>query len=437
MSRLTDNLQLHKIPLPKVGRFQPVLFKRTDVRKSSWWVRVYLADEGKYWSKSTREDALEAARAKAIDLVMEHVFAPKATGHFAVSPPLGSVVSEYLSYLSTEKMSQHTRDNLKRRLGLCMQFLLSRQGEITGAQAAIHDSITLWFKRALEKENGTSPVSTLKLKDVDGHAFMDYLEWRLKSNPNLRHDTVAMELGTIKRMFKWAKTKNLCGESSIPVWDFKLEKDSAKRKRLDSDEADRVLAMAKAWSEQPTTTEREAYGRHMLYYVMAVMAGTGMRTGEVLGLKNRNVKPTAVNECKVTIDKTKANPRAIPVNGTPCMLLEWISKHQIHKDPDDYVFSRHKSGTEFAEGALHKTGDKFKKEILKPAKLDFVTPYHQRHHFVSECLRAGGNIIDVAAYCGTSPRVISKTYSHITGEDAGVRVLNKLRDWQSGTSTTN
>lgn len=401
----------------RFGKYRAELFKRQDIKDGPWWVRVYLSDEKKYWSRTTERHILEEAKEHAHTLLVEMTTA-KATGHAAVSLPLDRLITEYLAHLANERMSEHTRANLKRRLQLCVQFLLTQQSGLD-------------FTAPVLKWVG--PTNTLKLSAIKGDAFMYYLSWRLQNNPKLRRDTVAMELGTIKKMFKWAQSKRMCGESAIPVWDFKIEKESAKRKRLDGDEADRVLKLAKEWSEQLTTTEREAYGRQMLYYVLAVMAGTGMRTGEVLGLKNRNVIPNGVNDCQVDIDKTKANPRVIPVNGTPCMLLEWIAKHQLHKKPDDYVFSRHKSGTEFAEGVINKIHTKFKEEVLKPAKLNHVTPYHQRHQFISDCLRASANLIDVGEYCGTSPRMISKTYSHITGRDAGLRVLSKLRDYQRET----
>jgi integrase len=379
---------------------------------------VYLNDERRYWVESTRCSDLEEAREKAMTLVLEMAQA-KSAGHTAVSPSLDKLIADYNAHLATEKMSKHTRDNLKRRLLLCVQFLWFKK---SGANL---DALLL---EAMGK--GSGPTSTLRLKDVKGSDYMDYLAWRLQENPKLRRDTVNMELGSIKRMFVWARSRKLCGESAIPNWSFKLETKKSSRARIGKDEADRVLKLAKEWSQQNCRTEREAYNRTMLYYLLAVMNACGARTGELLGLRNRNVKKLASHECDVNIEEagktSESRPRTIPVNGTPCMLLEWMEKHQLHKQPSDYVFSRHKAGDGFAEGAFNKIHTQFKHEVLKPAKLLHMTPYHQRHHFISEALRAGVPVNDIAVYAGTSMRMISATYSHVTGRDAGHRLLSRL-----------
>jgi integrase len=401
-----------------LGKYRAELFKRKDVKRPSWSVRVYLNDEKRYWVESTSCADLEEAREKAMTLVMEMAQA-KSTGHTAVSPTLDKLNGNYTAHLATEKMSKHTRDNLHRRLQLCAQFLLYKK---SGA------NLDALLAEALG--HGSGPKSTLRLKDVKGTDFMDYLAWRLQTNPKLRRDTVNMELGSIKRMFVWARSRKLCGESAIPIWQFKLETKKASRARIEKDEADRVLALAKEWTQQPSRTEREAYNRTQLYFILAVMNACGARTGELLGLRNRNVKKLDANMCEVNIEEAgktaESRPRIIPVNGTPCMLLEWIEKHQLHKQPSDYVFSRHKAGDGFAEGAFNKIHTKFKHEVLKPAKLAHMTPYHQRHHFISDALRAGVPTNDIAVYAGTSIRMISSTYSHVTGIDAGQRLLSRL-----------
>lgn len=405
-----------------LGKYKAELVKRKDVKDASWSVRVYLADERKYWVCATGEADLDAARAKAMTLVMEMGTA-KSTGHTSVSPTLDKLVEEYTAHLSTEKMSSHTRVNINRRLAMCVQFMVHKKHG---------KNVQAIFTQAMG--HGSGPSASLRLKDVAGTDFMDYLTWRLSANASLRRDTVNMELVTIRQMFRWARQKKLCGENSIPVWEFKLEDKKATRARIDENDANKTLAMAKEWSDQPTRQAREVYTRKLMYYVLAVMAATGMRTGEVLGLRNKHIKVLKPNLCEVNLEHGKMGnkaPRVIPVNGTPCMLLEWIATHQIHKDADSYVFPRQKAGDQFAEGAFNKIHQKFTEEMLKPQGLKHITPYHQRHNFITESLRAGANIIDVAAYTGTSARMISQTYSHVTGRDAGVRLLDKLGSYRA------
>ena len=65
------------------------------------------------------------------------------------------------------------------------------------------------------------------------------------------------------------------------------------------------------------------------------------------------------------------------------------------------------------------------REYLKQFNLAHVTAYHQRHAFISDRLRAGVSPVMIAAHCGTSIRMISQTYSHITGLEASKEIAKK------------
>ncbi|MGH7867364.1 MAG: hypothetical protein ACREP9_06935, partial [Candidatus Dormibacteraceae bacterium] len=100
-------------------------------------------------------------------------------------------------------------------------------------------------------------------------------------------------------------------------------------------------------------------------------------------------------------------------------------KQATNKKPDDLVFGHISDGQKSSEDIIMKYYNQLRKEMLEPAGLGHVDIYSQRHAFITDRLRAGANLVKIAEHCGTSPRMISQTYSHITGLESSKEMLEK------------
>jgi integrase len=395
------------------------LYRRADVGESHWHMRVYIKSEGRYFRKGLgTHDPKEAERLAQNELI--RLLARQEAGQTILSPSVAKLIQSYLKILQQrlehKEMSEPTHKNATHRIDLARQFLR--------------------FKLKVGLQS--------KLSTVDGSVFDGYLEWRKVKNPEIRRDVVHQELLVIKRMFIWAVKKRMAGEKVIPQWDFKVETERATRADIGIEDAYNVLIHASNWRKEETTP-KQGYYRSLMFHVLAVMNCSGMRTGEVLHLKRSDVgKLYDGLLCDVKAHGTNSKSkktRTITVGGllsgpsdafrTHNYLWEWLTNQSlVVKDVQgrsvlkdaEYVFSDAHGG--YVENAFFKTYGQFR-QYLKQFNLQHVTAYHQRHAFISDRLRVGVSPMMIAAHCGTSIRMISQTYSHITGLEASKEIAKK------------
>jgi len=168
-----------------------------------------------------------------------------------------------------------------------------------------------------------------------------------------------------------------------------------------------------------------------------VMANTGMRTGEVLNLKNSDLEIDAEkNAVRIFIRKeaTKVNTRrGIILRASSFdderteenLLIRWIKKFQIHKHQNDFVFHNFNQSTYHTSKVFYRYWSLLRKEVLEPKGLGYMTAYHARHAFVTFSIRNGANVYSIAKMLGTSLSQIQATYDHILSEQASDDVFLK------------
>ena len=86
------------------------------------------------------------------------------------------------------------------------------------------------------------------------------------------------------------------------------------------------------------------------------------------------------------------------------------------------LFGRRKS-QEFDKYAFNRMW----RELMNDAGLNRIhfTPYHLRHYFITERIRAGTPVPQLAKLCGNSPNIIYSTYEHIFLEDDVAALFRK------------
>jgi len=175
------------------------------------------------------------------------------------------------------------------------------------------------------------------------------------------------------------------------------------------------------------TTPKQSYYRNLMFHVLVVMNCSGCRTGEILNL-SRDVVGKLYDgllcDMKIHGTNTKSKKtRSITVGGLLSGPSEAFRNHNYLWGVADQAFSQGQPG-DHAQNIFNKTHGQFRM-YLEQFGLGHMQAYSQRHALISDRLRASISPTMIAAHCGTSIRMISQTYSHITGLEASKEIAKK------------
>lgn len=164
------------------------------------------------------------------------------------------------------------------------------------------------------------------------------------------------------------------------------------------------------------------------YTFIRLLAFTGIRRGEGLALKWRNINlQTGTISIEATRDrkgyrtpKTKNSYRTIAIDDTLVALLKkyraWCSALLLEDgqvlDKDDFVFLSYQSKEAYADNSVFYA---FKR--LSDALGYTVKPHTLRHTHASILLYSGEDVATVAERLGNTPKVIWETYAHVIERD--------------------
>lgn len=263
---------------------------------------------------------------------------------------------------------------------------------------------------------------------------MEYLPWRQEDRAKtstrgtIRRDVVRDELLAIRKFFRFALERGLCSERNVPYWRFDVEKEGAVRRRITQRDYAHFLNCIRIWKAK-ANNPKEHYHRELLHHFVLVIASSGLRSGELFGLKNRDVEIRhADGECLLAIRaETSKVRKGRQITVTPSYggratsptpinyLIRWMKKHQKHKDPNDLVFSPYTDGARSARDIYYHMYEKLRVD-LKEVGLEWFDTYHCRHFWITNRLYAGGPIHLVAKAAGTSVKEIEQTYSNVLTE---------------------
>lgn len=205
--------------------------------------------------------------------------------------------------------------------------------------------------------------------------------------------TVNREIACLRHMFNKAIAWDYIKKS--PLAEIKKLKEPPGRIRYLTQEEIEVLF--KAIDQLP--------GRSGVYLrpIVVITLNTGMRKGEILDLKWKDV---GLEHRKITIKKSKNNEvRTIPINET--------LYHELRKFPrhlkSEYVFC-HGNGESF--GNVRKS---FEKAVEYAGIKDF-TFHDLRHTFASYLVMSGSNLRAVQQLMGHKDIKMTMRYSHLSKE---------------------
>ena len=396
----------------RFGTHKATIYRRKDSDAGTWHFRLYVSSERLHYRKSLKTiDKRDAVKFAEQEIV--NILAKQQNGQAIKSPTFAEAVRSF-----------HLKDEQDKQAGV-----------ITPRTVLMHNH---YIAMVTDYVRERFPTGTrTRLSAIDGRTdFADYLDWRLKRS-KVRRDTVRAELVGIRMVFKHAQEKGLCTAKSVPVWDFKTG-EMPRRARMADDDYYKVLACMKAWTAK-AEGDVEIYNRHLLQHIFLLIAATGMRTGEVLGLRNKDVENIARDkhlaviriraettkvrkERRITVSPSFGGKRTggVPIN----YLVRWIDRYQIHKKPDDFVFALFTKGDGNCTYSFYRSYASLR-ETLKQIGMEWWDAYHNRHYYCTQAIKAGHPLALIAVSCGNSVSVIEKTYSHALSEQTSLQMAQK------------
>lgn len=393
----------------RFGKTKVTLYRRGDLESGSWFFRIHLKDERRHYRKSLRttnkSEALERLHDEVIALL-----AKVQSGQRILAVSVKDLLRRYRNHLDDEVQAGQIAANTGK---------LNYYRVMTGTK----------FMTAVLPAGLDTKVSAL-----DGEIFKGYLGWRVAhraakhEGATIRRDVMRDELLSIRKMFLYARKERLCTDKSIPVWDFVVEREAPIRKRMTREDYSAVNRCLRAWA-QDGKDERDAYHRSVVRAIFLVISNSGMRSGEVFGLRNNDLQiHRTANECIITIrpETTKVRRGRKIVLGVSLggrvedtkpinYLLRWIDEWQRHKEPTEYVFAPYEMGTKSVRSVYYHHYQALRTELEKIG-LEWFDTYHCRHFWITNRLLAEEPIHLVAKAAGTSTGEIEKTYSHVLTE---------------------
>lgn len=186
-----------------------------------------------------------------------------------------------------------------------------------------------------------------------------------------------------------------------------------------------------------TYLKQSEHDRYRMYPIVAIALETGMRMGEILGLKIQNIRNgTLYINAGVTdvlgkptenLPKTTAGLRQIPIAAPLEQLLKQIIEHHATKGPDDYLFQA-RSGKPLSTRNIDRSWE----IVLERAHVPYKKFHTLRHTNASMLLSKNVPLLEVAKRLGHSnPAHTLKLYAHaIPGKGKEIaEVASKVFDF--------
>ena len=279
-----------------------------------------------------------------------------------------------------------------------------------------------------------------KLEEMTQALVGGYWTWRMsywsradeaerKRHPNHvlkpAKKSMDMEQSALREIFGWANANKII--THMPIVENPYAKQGIAPKRRPSfsvQEFTQLEAYLERWvAGQGVNDVRvnaaHKYNRQLLQYYIYWLAGTGMRTGEVLQLKHKHVRVersdiSEMRYVKIQVPKnTKTGERIVSSQSSVVPVYQAIRELTGHTDAEDWVFC-HKNGKK-NEG-FYKTLPKMLEEagLLYDENGDRRTAYSLRHYYAEQrFVELGYNAAVYDMLCtnmGTSRKQIEDHY---------------------------
>ncbi len=359
-------------------------------RESTYYMRLKTAPQH-YVHRSLRTANQTEARKRARRHLVEFEI-KQERGELFAAPTLKQVIDEYTKMRERDHERGNTSTAMLRQIKRVNRFWLEYAGH-------------------------------LRIDKIRNKELQDFIPWRkayygkfavkpknAKLHP--QYKTLLWELTHGKSLIKWASERGYRGTLPLPTYQFKVER--------------RIVRPAFEMNEYQTlylTLRRRinevhykpwVHSRRMLRDYVLILANTGMRVGELNGLKLRDIHPFKDDQGRDNyrlVVRGKTGERdVIPRVNCKAWIDRVLARRKVEGAvQNDYLFVMPNGRPVFS------LGDQFN-AVLTAGNIvtntfdEKFTLYSLRHLYAVQALRKGISVFAVARNMGTSVEVIQRYY---------------------------
>ena len=399
MSRYSDPIDIR-------GDGRITLYKREDLKNPKWQVRVRVPNATGYKIVSSKTEDLKEAERFALDLY-EQLYIHVKSGGAIQSRTFKQVFEEWKK---TVNVMGHTR-----------------QGGSWDATINRIETYALKF------------FGLMKIETIGPTQFADYWVWR-KSNFNRSkptNGTLRRERTSILPVFKYAVTRGYL--QTVP--DTEPPKAALERRpTFTQDEWRTIYTKARDWVKEgeKLATHRQ---RFMTQQYVLVLANTGLRVGELRGLRWSDLRTVSTNDGTRLVAEVrgKTGVREVVFQDGAEDYIKRIYDLRLeelgNKPPNEEVIFCHKDG---------KPIQSFKtafNSLLRYAAIPVErnggsrTIYSLRHFYATLRLSHDISPFLLAKQMGTSVEMLEKFYGQTVSSELAAQITKSTRSKGSGVGT--
>jgi len=275
-----------------------------------------------------------------------------------------------------------------------------------------------------------------KLSSISENKFEEYRAFRQKKKSDIKMTVVVNELLSIRQMFNWGKRKGLINKDFELDWgEIKVNKNEVKREGYSFEEYKVLSKYASKWytrvSEYDDKKDEEQYFRRTVRDFIGIMANYGMRTGELLQLKWKDVKinqKTGMVQILIRAETSKVDKNRENTGKRADIFIRRKLYSKFTND-DDFVFSDFNIRRMMSKDRLYRYYNKLCEEIendeLKWKRKDI---YAIRHMYITVHLLLGRvDPYTIAKWAGTSLVQIQKHYDNVNDKQVSQKMNYDFR----------
>jgi len=230
----------------------------------------------------------------------------------------------------------------------------------------------------------------------------DLVAWREHRLGEVAPASVSREINLLKNVFKVAHKEWQIVEAN-PALDLQRPPKAERRSRRVYDHEIEAVSAALDLDKEPWVTERQITGAAFLFAIE-----TAMRSGEILGMQNHDVKGAYVN-----LPRTKnGSPREVPLSDKASEILEKVRGDR--RDPGERPFN-----------LLDRVRDTTFRSAVKRAKIDNLRFHDTRHEALTRLARRLDSL-DLARVSGHRNLNELLTYYEASGEELAERLNSSI-----------
>jgi integrase len=261
-----------------------------------------------------------------------------------------------------------------------------------------------WFVKELVAFFGASKLCKIERKRV--------LEYRVARLKTVSKATVNRELSVLRHMFNVAVDQNIVATNPAGGGiGMKAFKEQGRERCLEMSEIEALLTGIQARIVKNSSDKMRASARkswQYLYTAVVMTLHTGMRKGEILGLKWENVNWE--RKTLLLLDTKNGESRRLPIDS---ILLRALSEHRSRLKNEEWVFpSFDNNGTIVPMADVKGSFGR----VLKDAGITNFRFHDLRHTFASHYMMKGGQLYALSNILGHKDLKMTQRYAKLSPE---------------------